>query len=90
MASAPVQYNDDHPTLGLHLPGDDDDKTDAEKLAALKETHQTQISELVMQMDMELGNMKEECDKRIEEIKQEAAHGKYTGTNTDEDEERIG
>lgn len=39
-----------------------------------------------MQMDMELGRMKEECDKRIKE----AATPAYTGTNSEDDEEKIG
>ena len=41
-----------------------------------------------MQMDMELGNMKEQCDKQIKEAA--SATPAFTDTNTEDDEEKIG
>ena len=40
-------------------------------------------------MDMELAKMKADCDRKIEEVRQQA-RGEYTDINTEEDEEKIG
>ena len=85
MANEPINL-ENHPTLGLHLPGE---QLEDENIAAIKEKYEAQLGDLAIQMDIELAKMKADCDRRIEEV-QKQARGEYTDINTDEDEEKIG
>ena len=85
MANEPLNH-DNHPTLGLHLPGE---QLEGEDIAEIKALHEAQLGEMAIQMDMELAKMKADCDRKIEEVRQQA-RGEYTDINTEEDEEKIG